>query len=318
MEKYELKSKVSMRDVFGETLLELGKINDKIVVVDSDCANITKASFFKKTFPKRFFDMGVAEQSMMGTAIGLASCGYIPFTSNLATFTVLRCFEYIRTFIAFTNLKVIIIGSYSGLSAGPNGPTHFTIEDISLMRSIPNMRVISPCDAISLKNLLYKAVELEGPSYFRISRNETKTIYNNFSKTNFYKNVKLKDGKDITIIATGTMVEKALEASNLLQEQYGIYVDLIDVHTIKPLEVGSIIDSVSKTKKVITVEEHSVIGGLGGAVSEILTEYYPAKLTRIGINDSFTETGDYKDLLEKYGLSPKNIVTEAKKLLKIN
>lgn len=307
-----------MRDVFGETLVELGEINTNVVVVDSDTAKITRTSLFKKTYPHRFFDMGVAEQSMMGTAIGLASCGYIPFTSNMAIFTVIRCFEYIRTFIAFTNLKVIIIGSYCGLSSGPNGPTHFTIEDISLMRSLPNMKVVSPSDPNSLKKLLAEAVELEGPTYFRISRNETETIYDSFSNINFGKNIKLKEGKDITIIATGTMVGVALEASNILQKEYGIEVDLLDVHTIKPLEIVSIIDSVSKTKKAITIEEHSIIGGLGSAISEILTEHYPAKLIRIGINDSFTETGDYKDLLEKYGLTSKNTIDKTKKLLNID
>ncbi|MCL4378875.1 MAG: transketolase family protein [Actinobacteria bacterium] len=307
-----------MRDVFGETLVELGNINDRIVVVDSDCANITRTSFFKNNFPQRFFDVGVAEQSMMGTAIGLASCGYIPFTSNLATFSVLRCFEYIRTFIAFTNLKVMIVGSYSGLSAGPNGPTHFTIEDISLMRSIPNMKVVSPSDSNSLKKLIYDAIELDGPAYFRISRNDTETIYDSFSKIQLGKNIKLKEGKDITIIATGTMTALALEASNILEKEYGIEVDLIDIHTIKPLEIETILDSISKTKKVITVEEHSIIGGLGSAVSEILTDYYPIKMIRMGLNDTFTETGDYKDLLLKYGLTSKNIIINVKKILNIN
>jgi len=318
MKIYPIKSKIPMRDALGETLVEIGKINNKIVVVDSDCASVTRALQFKNHYINRYFNVGVAEQSMMGAAIGLSSCGYIPFTSNLATFTVLRCFEYIRTFIAYSNLKVIIIGSYSGLSAGPNGPTHFTIEDISLMRSIPNMKVVSPSDSNSLKKLIYDAVESCGPTYFRISRNETETIYDNISNIKLGKNIKLKEGKDITIIATGTMTEVALEASNILQKENCIKADLIDVHTIKPLEIETILNSVSKTKKVITVEEHSVIGGLGSAVAEILTEYYPTKLIRIGINDTFTESGDYKDLLDKYGLTSRNIIVQAKKLLDIN
>ena len=318
MKKYPLKSILAMRDVLNGTLVELGKTNKKVVVVDSDCARITKTLLFKDNFYERYFDMGVAEQSMMGTAIGLSSCGYIPFTSNMATFSVLRCFEYIRTFMAYTNLKVIIIGAYCGLSAGPNGPTHFAFEDMSLARSIPNIKVISPSDANSLKKLIYEVITLEGPTYIRISRNETETIYDDFSRIAFGKNIRLKVGKDLTIIATGTMVEVALEASNILKKKYGIESDLIDVHTIKPLDKDSILKSVSKTNKVITVEEHSIIGGLGSAVSEILTEYYPIKLVRIGINDTFTETGDYKDLLDKYGLNVNNIISNAKEILNIS
>lgn len=298
------------REAYGQALVELSK-NEKIVVLDADLAKATKTADFKKVCPERFFDMGIAEQDMIGTAAGFAVGGKIPFASTFAIFAAGRAFEQIRNSVAYPKLNVKIAATHAGVTVGEDGGTHQSVEDISLMRSIPNMVVLNPSDDVEAKAAIFAAVEHYGPVYIRLGRAATPTLHDENYKFEIGKGEVLKEGKDVAIIATGIMVAKALEAAEKLKAE-GINATVVNIHTIKPIDKELIVNVAKETGKVVTVEEHSVIGGLGSAVCEVLSQELPTKVKLIGLNDTFGQSGTPKDLLEYYGLTTENIVETVK------
>lgn len=305
---------IATRDAYGEALKELGAINKDIVVLDADLSSSTKTAVFKKAFPERFFNVGIAEQNLIGTAAGLATTGKIPFASTFAVFATGRAYEIIRNSVAYPKLNVKIAATHAGLTVGEDGATHQALEDISLMRSLPNMVVLCPADAVETKKCVFKAVDHKGPVYIRLGRSKVPVLFDENYEFEIGKGVQLRDGNDVTIIATGVMVAKALEASDLLAKE-NIYARVINMSTIKPIDKEIIIKAATETKGIITVEEHNIIGGLGSAVAEVLVENYPTRMMRIGTMDTFGESGEANQLLEKYGLSAENIVNKVKELL---
>lgn len=300
-----LDKKIATRQSFGEALLELGKKNKDIVVLDADLSAATKTSIFAKEFPERFFDMGIAEQDMISTAAGLSTCGKIPFAATFAVFATGRAYDQVRNSVCYPNLNVKIAGTHSGITVGEDGATHQMLEDIGLMRGLPNMKVLSPSDDIQTKWAIEEASKIDGPVYIRLCRLATPTIYEekNFE---FGKAIMHGNGTDATIFATGDMVSVALQAQEELQNQ-GKDVRVVDVHTIKPIDKEMIVKCAKETKKLISIEDHSIIGGLGTAISEVLTEEYPAKLIRLGMQDAFGKSGKAEELLEYFELNAEKI-----------
>jgi transketolase len=307
--------KIATREAYGKVLVELGKQNEDIVVLDADLSKSTKTSSFGKVFPNRFFNMGISEQNLMGTAAGLAASGKIPFASTFAMFATGRAFEIIRNSICYPKLNVKVCATHAGITVGEDGASHQALEDIACMRAIPNMTVINPADAISAEALIYAASEYKGPVYIRLGRAKVPVIYNKEDyEFEIGKGIEVKEGQDVTIIATGIMVDKALKArEDLLKE--GISARVIDIHTIKPIDKDIIIKATKETKAIVTVEEHNILGGLGSAVAEVVVENSPVPMKMIGINDTFGESGKPDQLLEKYGLTPENIFNKVKELL---
>ncbi|MCG1012317.1 transketolase family protein [Tepidanaerobacter sp. GT38] len=305
----------SPRIAYGEALVELGEKNELVVALDADLAHATQTALFGERFKDRFFNLGIAEQNMMGVAAGLSLCGFIPFASTFAIFGAGRAFEQIRNSICYPKLNVKIAVTHGGVTVGEDGASHQAIEDISLMRSLPNMTVIVPCDAIETKKAVFAAADIEGPVYIRIARPVAPIITKEEDNFEIGKAKVLKEGKDVSIFATGLMVAKALEAAVTLGDR-GIDATVINIHTIKPLDEDLILKEVAKTSKVITVEEHTILGGLGSAVAEVLVEKgMKAQMKRIGINDTFGQSGDPEQLLEHYGLSAQNIVKVAEEMV---
>ena len=292
-------------------------LNKDVVVLDADLSKSTKTAEFKAVAPERFFDMGIAEANMMGVAAGMATCGKIPFVSTFAIFATGRAFEQIRNSICYPKLNVKICATHAGLTVGEDGATHQSVEDLSLMRSIPNMIVINPADDIETKAAIKAVAEINGPCYVRLGRMAVENVNdeNNY-KFEIGKGVNLAEGKDVTIIATGIMVEAALKAKELLKDE-GINTGVINIHTLKPIDKDLIIKAAKETGAVVTAEEHSIIGGLGSAVSEVLCEEYPVPVIKVGIKDTFGESGKPAELLEKYGLTAKDIVEKAKKAISL-
>lgn len=305
---------ISIRDTYGETLIELGKNDPRIVVLDADLAKSTKTILFKEAFPERFFDIGIAEADMMGTAAGLASCGKIVFVSTFAIFASGRAWEQVRTSVTYPGLNVKIVATHGGICVGPDGYTHQANEDICLMRVIPTMRVVVPCDAKSTAAAVRIAAKEEGPFYIRLTRPKLATIYNKECPFELGKAIRLRDGNDVTIIAIGTMVIRAIETAAILEND-GISVRVVDMHTVKPVDEEEVKHACHETKCIITCEDHTVIGGLGDAVSEVVLREKPIPMRRIGIQDIFGESGSIDELYEKYGLTTENIVKETRKLL---
>lgn len=305
---------MATRDAYGEALKELGKVNEDIVVLDADLSGSTKTAVFKNEYPERFFNVGIAEQSLMGTAAGLATAGKIPFASTFAMFATGRAFEIIRNSICYPKLNVKIAATHAGLTVGEDGATHQSVEDLSLMRSVPNMTVLCPADAVEAKKSVIKASQYEGPVYIRLGRSKVPVIFNEDYDFEIGKGVEIKAGKDITIIATGVMVSKALEASEVLEKE-GISARVINMSTIKPIDEDIIIKAAKETKKIVTVEEHNIIGGLGSAVAEVVVENNPVPMKRVGVEDTFGESGVADDVLEKYGLTVENIVNNVRELV---
>lgn len=301
---------IATREAYGKTLVELVE-NKDIVVLDADLAGATKTAMFKKACPERFFDMGIAEGDMMGTAAGLAVSGKIPFASTFAIFAAGRGFEQIRNSICYPNINVKIAATHAGVTVGEDGGSHQAIEDISLMRSLPNMVVLNPADAVEARQMVLAAAEYVGPMYLRFGRAATPVIHDESYKFELGKGEVVKEGKDVSIIATGIMVAKALEAAETLKAD-GIDAEVINISTIKPLDNELVLASAKKTGKVVTAEEHSIIGGLGSAVCELLAEEYPVKVTRIGVKDVFGQSGTPAALLEHYGLTAADIVKACK------
>jgi len=306
---------IATRTAFGEALVEMAKERNDIVVLDADVASSTKASIFKEAFPDRFFEMGIAEQNMMGVAAGMATTQkIIPFAVTFAVFATKRACDQVSISIAYPKLNVKIVGSYGGIPTGKAGATHQAFEDIAIMRAIPNMTIIVPADAVEMKQAVRACVEYNGPVYLRCVRCETPVIFDENYKFEWNKGITLREGKDVTIVSTGIMTPKALVATNILVDQ-GIDVRLIHLHTIKPIDKDILLKASIETGHIVTVENHSVIGGLGGAVAEILSESEPALIKRIGIEDTFGESGSLEDLFFKYGLTSENIVKEVKNLI---
>lgn len=306
---------MATREGYGKALIELGKENENIVVLDADLAAATKTGMFKKEFPNRFFDCGIAEGNMMGIAAGLAASGKIPFASSFAMFAAGRAFEQVRNSIAYPHLNVKIGASHAGISVGEDGPTHQCNEDIALMRSIPGMVIINPSDAIEAEAATKAAAAYDGPVYLRFGRLAV-PVFNDRPDYKFEmgKGAVLREGKDLTIVATGLPVAACLEAAEKLAED-GIDAKVINIHTIKPLDEELIIEAAKQTGKVVTVEEHSVIGGLGSAVCDCLSEKAPVRVMKIGINDVFGESGPAVALLHKYGLDAEGIYSKVKSFL---
>lgn len=299
--------KKATRQSYGEALVEIGKENNNIIVLDADLAGATKTSGFKKEFPERFFDMGIAESDMITTAAGMATCGKIPFASTFAVFATGRAYDQIRNSICYPNLNVKIGATHCGITVGEDGATHQMLEDINLMRGLPNMTVISPADDMEAKWAVKEATKINGPVYIRFGRSAVPKIYDETTSFELGKGIQFGNGNDVTIFATGIMVAEGLKAQEEL-ERNGIKVRVVDIHTIKPIDADIIIKSAQETNLLISIEEHSIIGGLGSAISEVLTDKYPKKLIRMGMKDCFGKSGKASELLEYYGLTAKNIV----------
>ena len=307
--------KIATRASYGAALVELGKEHEDLVVLDADLAAATQTGMFKKEFPERHIDCGIAECNMMGIAAGLATTGKVPFASTFAMFAAGRAYEQLRNSVAYPKLNVKVGATHGGISVGEDGATHQCCEDFALMRAIPGMVVMSPSDDIEAKAMVKAAYEYVGPVYMRFGRLAVPVINDEANyKFEIGKGITLKEGKDVTIIATGLEVNESLEAAKLLEAD-GISAEVINIHTIKPLDKELVVASAKKTGKVVTVEEHSVIGGLGGAVSEALSEEAPTKMLRIGMMDKFGQSGPAKALIEYYGLDGKSIYEKVKAFL---
>ncbi len=307
--------KIATRESYGNALAELGDKYENLYVFDADLAAATKTCIFQKKFPDRFFDCGIAEANMMGVAAGMAATGKIPFVSSFAMFAAGRAFEQVRNSIGYPHLNVKIGATHAGISVGEDGATHQCNEDIALMRTIPGMVIINPADDTEARAAVKAAIEYTGPVYMRLGRLAV-PVFNDPQNYSFEigKGIKLREGKDITIVATGLMVYEAVQAAKILADE-GIEADVINIHTIKPIDKDIIINSAKNTGLVITVEEHSVIGGLGEAVCDVLSENYPTRVVKIGVNDEFGYSGPAVELLKKFGLSSDNIVKTVKEAL---
>ena len=301
--------KKATRQSYGEALLELGKENGNIVVLDADLAGATKTGIFAKEYPDRFFDIGIAEQDMMSTAAGLATCGKIPYASTFAMFAAGRAYDQIRNSICYPKLNVKICATHAGITVGEDGATHQMIEDLSLMRTIPNMTVMSVSDDTQTKWAVKEISQIDGPVYLRLSRLATPIIYDENYEFKIGKAVQFGEGTDGTIFSTGVTVAESLKAQEILKEK-GINVRVIDIHTIKPIDEEIIIKNAKETKRLISIEDHNVIGGLGSAIAEVLTEKYPAKLERMGINDCFGKSGKAEELMKYFKIDKQAIINK--------
>ncbi|HSG30925.1 MAG TPA: transketolase family protein [Thermodesulfobacteriota bacterium] len=306
---------IYIREVYGKTLVELGASHPDIVVLDADLTVSTKTNLFGKEYPDRFFTMGVSEQDMMATAAGFALAGKRPFASTFAVFATGRAWEHVRQSIAFPNLNVKIVATHAGVTVGEDGATHQALEDICLMRVLPNMRVIVPADAVETEQVIRTMADNEGPAYVRLARAKFPTIYNDKYKFELGKASILRHGNDVGIFAAGIMVSEALNAAKLLEEK-GIDACVVNLATIKPIDIETVVSVAEKTGAVVTAEEHNIIGGLGGAVSEVLSEHCPTLVKRIGMKDRFGTSGNGMKLLEYFGLKAANISESCEQLLK--
>ena len=299
--------KKATRESFGEAVTELAAEYPDVVVLDADLAAATKTGIFKKKYPERFFDCGIAECNMIGVAAGLATCGKIPFAASFAMFSAGRAFEQVRNSVGYPKLNVKVVGSHAGISVGEDGATHQCCEDIALMRTIPGMVILNPSDHYEMKAAVRAAIEHKGPCYIRLGRLAVESINNNDDyHFELGKGILLREGTDITIVATGLMVAEAVKAAKALEAE-GISAEVINIHTIKPLDEEIILNSAKKTGRVVTVEEHNIIGGLGEAVAAVLSEKCPTPVTRIGVNDVFGHSGPAVGLLKEFGLSAEHI-----------
>ncbi len=309
--------KKATRESYGEALKEYAQQYENLVVLDADLAAATKTGVFKKAYPDRFFDCGIAEANMMGVAAGLAACGKIPFASTFAMFAAGRAYEIVRNSIGYPHLNVKIGATHAGISVGEDGATHQCNEDIALMRTIPGMTIINPCDDVEAKAAVKAALDFNGPVYMRFGRlavpviNDAETY-----KFELGKGVVMKDGSDVTIVATGLMVNEAMEAAKALEAE-GISARVVNIHTIKPLDKELICRCAKETGVIVTAEEHSVIGGLGSAVCDAVTECCPVPVVKIGVNDEFGYSGPAVELLKKFGLSSENIIAKVKEVVKL-
>jgi len=307
--------KIATREAYGNALAEFGA-DERIVVLDADLSKSTKTDTFKKKYPERFLNMGIAEGNMMATAAGIASCGKIVFASTFAIFAAERGCEQIRNSICYPKMNVKVAATHAGISVGEDGASHQAVEDVAIMRSLANMVVISPADATETRLAVKAAIEHDGPVYLRLGRLAVPTLFDENYKFELGKGVTLADGKDVTIVATGLMVQYALEAKEILAKE-GIEARVINIHTIKPIDEDIIIKAAKETGALVTAEEHNIIGGLGSAVAEVLAENYPVPLKRVGVEDKFGKSGKPAKLLEMYGLTAENIANKAREAIKM-
>lgn len=312
-----MSKKIATREAYGKALAELANTNENIVVLDADLSKSTKTADFKAVCPERFFNMGIAEANMMSVAAGLSTCGKIPFVSTFAMFAAGRAFEQIRNAICYPKLNVKVCATHAGITVGEDGASHQTVEDLALMRSIPNMVVISPSDAVETKAAIEAVAKYEGPCYVRLGRAAVNVVNDeNTYKFEIGKGVLLNEGNDVTIVATGIMVDVALEAKETLAAE-GINARVINIHTLKPIDSDLLIKAAKETGAIVTVEEHSVIGGLGSAVSEVVSEVYPVPVVKVGVNDVFGQSGKPDELLAYYGLTANNVVEKVKRAIEL-
>jgi transketolase len=307
-------TKRATREAYGKALAELGEKHEDIVVLDADLSGSTKTAKFGEKFPERFFNAGIAEGNMMGVAAGLATTGKVVFASTFAVFASQRACEQVRNSICYPNLNVKIGATHAGITVGADGGSHQAIEDVAIMSSMPNMTVVVPGDGVSTEALIKQAYEYEGPVYIRMSRAKVEDVYPEDTFFSIGQSNMLKDGEDATIIVSGYLLNSSIQAAKILEEQ-GINVRLIDMSTIKPLDVGSVLKAAKETKAIVTVEEHNVIGGLGSAVASFLAENYPTPIQMVGLRDVFGQSGEAKELLEEYNLTPNDIVNAVKEVL---
>lgn len=306
-------NKIATRAAYGEFLVEEGKVNPNLVVLDADLSGSTKTKSFGSEYPDRFFNFGIAEQDMMGAAAGLALSGKTVCASSFAMFAAGRGFEIIRNSIGYTHANVKVCATHAGITVGEDGATHQTFEDLALMRTIPGMTVVNPCDAASAKILLKQVVEMDGPAYVRLGRAAVPVFYDETAPLKLGKGNELRPGKDVTVIATGIMVSAAMEAASILEGE-GIDVRVIDIHTLKPLDEEIILKAAKETGRIVTAEEHSIIGGLGSAVAEVTSRNFPVPIRMVGQQDTFGESGKPDELLEKYGMTAADIVQAVREL----
>jgi len=304
--------KIATRQSYGEKLSCLGEINKEIIVLDADVSSSTKTNIFAKKFPDRFFNMGIAEQDMLSTATGISTCGKIPYVSCFAAFATGRAYDQIRNSICYPNLNVKICATHAGISVGEDGATHQMLEDLNLMRGLPNMTVMSVSDDIQTKWAVEEISKINGPVYLRLGRLSTPVIYDEGQKFEIGKGIQIGDGKEATVFATGLMVSEAIKAKKILEKE-NVFIRVVDIHTIKPIDREIVIKSAKETNKIITIEDHSVIGGLGSAISDVLSEEYPVKVTKMGMRDVFGKSGDAFKLMEYFKLRSKDIIDEVKK-----
>ena len=307
--------KMATREAYGQVLVELGAENPDLVVMDADLSGSTKTKDFGKAYPERFFNMGIAEQDLMAVAAGLALSGKVVCASSFAMFAAGRAFEIIRNSIGYTGANVKICATHAGITVGEDGASHQTFEDIAIMRTIPGMTVLNPSDGPSAKILIRKAVAMDGPCYIRLGRSAVPVVYSEDADLEIGKGNVLREGTDVTLLATGIMVDAAMQAAEQLQQE-GVSASVVDIHTIKPLDEELILAEAQKIGRIVTCEEHSVIGGLGGAVAELLARKKPVPMAFVGQKDTFGESGKPAELLEKYGMDPAAICEAARSLLK--
>ncbi len=305
---------IAMREAFGQALLELADEIPELVVLDADVSSSTKTIEFGQAYPDRFFNVGVAEANMVDIAGGLATCGLRPVVSTFALFLVLKGADQIRNVVCYNNLPVVIAGGYAGLSDSYDGASHQSITDLAIMRALPNMTVVVPGDAVEVRQAVEQALRHKGPTFIRLSRNPSPVLFQQKDALEISKIRKLKDGTDLTVAVCGVPTAMAIQATEELASQ-GISVDLLEISTIKPLDKEALVESATKTGRVLTIEEHNILGGLGGAVAEVLAKHAPSKMDFIGVEDTFTESGGYDDLMAKYGISTEAIVEKAGKLV---
>ncbi len=304
--------KKATRQSYGEALKELGKENKNVVVLDADLACATKSEIFKKEFPERFFDMGISEQDMIATAAGMSTCGKIPFASTFAVFATGRAYDQIRNSVCYPNLNVKICGSHAGITVGEDGATHQMLEDINMMKALPNMTVFCPSDYVQTRWVVNEASKLNGPCYIRTCRLASNVIYEENQEFEVGKAIQIGDGTDATVFATGICVSESIKAKEILETK-GINIRVVDVHTLKPIDEEMILKCAKETKRLISVEDHSIIGGLGSIIADVLTEKYPCKLTKMGIKDRFGESGNAVKLMHKFEIDSDAIVKEIEK-----
>jgi len=313
---------MATRDAYGKTLVALGRINKDIVALDADLSTSTRTAWFGKEFPERFFNFGIAEANMISAAAGFAACGKIPFASTFAVFATGRVYNQFRTSVAYPNLNVKVVATHSGISIGEDGPTHFCVEDIALMRALPNTTVLIPADAAETEAAVKACIEHVGPIYLRLGRPKVPVIFEESYKWTgeplTFKiggSVTLREGGDLAIIASGLMVSEALKAAEELEKE-GIRTMVIDLYSIKPIDEDTLVKAAKETGAIVTAEEHNVLGGVGSSVAEVLVETVPVPMVKVGIQDTFAESGPMNDILVKYGLTASNIIEAAKKVLK--
>jgi transketolase len=305
---------VATRDAYGETLAELGGENEDIVVLDADLSGSTKTGVFAKKFPERFFNMGIAEANMMGTAAGLAAVGKLPFVSTFAIFAAGRAWEQVRQSVAYPRANVKIVATHGGVTVGEDGGSHQSVEDLAIMRAIPNMTVIVPADGMETRAAIRAVAAYKGPVYVRLGRNKVPTIFDNDYRFEIGKGCEMAGGSDMTFVTTGLMTAQALCAADLLKKD-GISARVVHIGAIKPLDGEILLKAARETGAIVTAEEHSVIGGLGGAVAEFLSEHCPTRLKRVGINDRFGTSGKAEELLKYFGLTPEDLANAAREVL---